>query len=124
VTNRVQSWNIRDGYMAETIKRLLHFHGDNSKAIIWVHNGHAGDARYSNMGTSGFTSVGEILRRQFGLNKVYSAVFGTNKGSVMAGYSWNAPVQKQAVLPAKGGSWENILHELSPENKIVLSKDI
>jgi len=124
VTNRVQSWNIRDGYMAETIKRLLHFHGDNSKAIIWVHNGHAGDAHYSNMGDSGFISVGEILRKQFGPGKVYSTAFGTNKGSVMAGYSWNSPVQKQVVLSAKGGSWENILHELSSENKIVFSKDL
>jgi erythromycin esterase-like protein len=124
VTDRKQSWNIRDSYMAETIKRLLQFHGNNSKAIIWVHNGHAGDAEYSNMGDLGYTSIGEILRKQLGRKKVFSAGFGTNKGSVMAGYSWDTPVKKQVVLPAKGGSWENTLHELSAENKIVLSKDI
>jgi erythromycin esterase len=124
VTDRKQSWNIRDGYMAETIKRLLQFHGSNSKAIIWVHNGHAGDAHYSNMGDLGYTSVGEILRKQFGRNKIFSAAFGTNKGSVMAGYSWDAPLQKQVVLTAKEGSWENMLHVLHAENKIVLSKDI
>jgi erythromycin esterase-like protein len=124
VTDRVQSWNIRDGYMAETIKRLLQFHGNNSKAIIWVHNGHAGDAHYSNMGDVGYTSVSEILRNEFGRNKIFSAAFGTDKGFVMAGYSWDAPVQKQFVLPAKTGSWESMLHELSAENKIVLSKDI
>ena len=124
VTNRAQSWNIRDGYMAETVKRLLQFGGKDSKAIIWVHNGHAGDANYSNMGSAGYASVGEILRKQFGREKVYSAAFGTNKGSVMAGYYWNATPQKQAVLPAKGGSWESTLHQLSPENKIVFSRDI
>lgn len=124
VTDRVQSWNIRDGHMAETIKRLLQFRGSNSKAIIWIHNGHAGDAHYSNMGGSGYTSVGEILRKEFGRDKIFSAAFGTNKGSVMAGYNWNAPVQEQPVLPAKGGSWENLLHELNTENKIVLSKEI
>jgi erythromycin esterase-like protein len=42
----------------------------------------------------------------------------------MAGYTWNTRIQKQIVLPAKGGSWEYRLHELSPENKIILSKDI
>jgi erythromycin esterase-like protein len=124
VTDRVKSWNIRDGYMAETVKKLLRFHGNNSKAIIWVHNGHAGDAHYSNMGTSGFTSVGEILRKEFGRNKIYSTAFGTNHGLVMAGYSWKAPAQQHVVPAAKKGSWENILHELSAENKIVFSKDI
>ena len=28
------------------------------------------------------------------------------------------------VPPATEGSWEQILHQLSPENKIILSKDI
>jgi len=124
VTNRVQSWNLRDSYMAETIKRLLQFRGKNSKALIWLHNGHAGDANYSNMGSAGFTSVGAILRKQFGRAGVYSAAFGTNRGSVLAGYYWNGIPQKQVVLPAKGGSWENTLHQLSPENKIVLSREI
>jgi erythromycin esterase len=123
-TDRKQSWNIRDRYMAETIKRLLQYRGRNSKAIIWVHNGHAGDAQYSNMGDLGYTSVGEILRSEFGHNKIFSAAFGTNKGTVMAGYSWDAPLQKQTVLPAKTGSWENMLHELGAANKLVLSKDI
>ena len=123
VTDRQRSWNIRDGYMAQTIKRLLQLHGKNSKAIIWVHNAHAGDAHYSNMGSYGYTSVGEILRKEFG-RKVFSTGFGTNKGFVMAGYSWNAPVQEQVVLPAKAGSWESVLHELSPENKLILSKEI
>ena len=124
VNNRMQSWNIRDNYMAATIKRLLNLHGKNSKAIIWVHNGHAGDAQYSNMGISGYTSVGEILRKEFGRKKIFSTAFGTNKGSVMAGDSWDAPIRTQTVLPAKAGSWESILHELTPANKIILSRDI
>ena len=43
-TDFVRSWNIRENYMAETIKRLLGFYGAHSKAIIWMHNSHAGDA--------------------------------------------------------------------------------
>ena len=124
VTDRVQSWNIRDRHMAETVKRLLRFHGSNSKAIIWVHNGHAGDAHYSQMAVSGYTSVGEILRKDLGRNKVFSTGFGTDKGSVMAGTYWNGPLQKLTVPPARTGSWENMLHQLNGGNKIILSKDL
>jgi erythromycin esterase len=122
--DKVKSWNIRDGHMAETTRGLLNFYGHNSKAIIWVHNGHAGDAHYSQMAEEGYTSVGEILKKEMGGNKVFSIGFGTNKGSVMAGYSWDAPIQKMTVPPARTGSWENILHELNPDNKIILSGEL
>jgi erythromycin esterase-like protein len=123
VSDHVRSWNIRENYMAETIKRLLVFYGGNSKAIIWVHNGHAGDAHYSQMAEAGNSSVGEILKKEMD-NKVFSIGFGTNKGSVMAGYYWNAPLIKMEVPPARTGSWENILHELSPDDKIILSDEL
>jgi erythromycin esterase len=124
VNDKVQSWNIRDGHMAEVTKRLLNFYGSSSKAIIWVHNGHAGDAHYSQMAGAGYTSTGEILKKEMGNNKVFSIGFGTNKGSVLAGYYWNAPLQKMEVPPARAGSWENILHELNPDNKIILSSGL
>jgi erythromycin esterase-like protein len=110
--------------MAETIKRLFNFYGPHSRAVIWVHNGHAGNGRYSSMSESGYTNMTEILKNEFGHNKIFSVGFGTYKGTVMAGYTWGGNIQKQSVLPAKGGSWEYLLHEINPENKIVLSKDI
>jgi erythromycin esterase-like protein len=124
ISDRVKAINLRDGHMAETIKRLLGFYGPGSKAVIWVHNGHAGDARYSSMGSSGYTSVGEILRNAPGHDKVFSVGFGTYKGAVIAGYSWNMAPQKQIVLPAKAGTWEYLLHKQNAENKIILSKDL
>jgi erythromycin esterase len=124
VSDQVKSWNIRENYMAETINRLLNFYDGNSKAIIWVHNGHAGDAQYSQMADAGNTSVGEILKKEMGNNKVFSVGFGTNKGSVLAGYYWNAPLIKMEVPPARTGSWENILHAISPDDKIILSGEL
>ncbi len=124
INDRVKAINVRDGHMAETIKRLLSFYGPDSKAVFWVHNGHAGDAHYSDMSSSGYTSVAEILRNQLGRNKIFCVGFGTYKGTVMAGYNWNGPVQKQIVLPAKAGTWEDLLHKQNPQNKIILSKDI
>jgi erythromycin esterase-like protein len=124
VSEPVQAWNIRENYMATTIKRLLAFYGSNSKAIIWVHNGHAGDAQFSQMAEAGNTSVGQILKKEMGNNKVFSIGFGTNKGFVLAGYYWNADLIKMEVPPARTGSWENILHELSPDDKIILSREL
>jgi erythromycin esterase-like protein len=124
VTDKVSSWNIRDGHMSESILRLLKIHGNKSKAIVWVHNGHAGDAHYSQMAVAGYTSVAEILRKQLGREKIFSTGFGTDRGEVTAGMKWNAPLQKLKVQPAIKGSWENILHNLGSSNKIVLSKEI
>ncbi len=31
--------------MMETLERLRHFHGLDSKGIVWEHNSHIGDAR-------------------------------------------------------------------------------
>ena len=76
------------------------------------------------MADAGNTSVGEILKKELGKNKVFSIGFGTNKGSVMAGYYWNAPLIKMEVPAARTGSWENILHELSPGDKIILSGEL
>jgi erythromycin esterase len=122
--DHVQALNLRDGHMAATINRLLKFHGPDAKAIIWVHNDHVSDANYSNAGNNGYTSMGEILRNEWGHNKIFSVGFGTYKGFVTAGYSWNASVQRQVVLPAKAGSWEALLHEENNENKLILSKDL
>src|SRR5439155_12559484 len=95
-----------------------------SKAVVWVHNGHAGDANYSSMSSSGYISLAQILRNELGRSKIFCVGFGTYKGTVMAGYSWNGRVQEQTVLPAKGGSWEYMLHKINSHNKIILSKDI
>jgi erythromycin esterase-like protein len=124
IKDHVKAINLRDAHMAQTIERLLNFYGPKSKAVIWVHNGHAGDTRYSSVSSSGYVNLAEILRNTLSRKKIFSVGFGTYKGTVMAGYTWNAPVQKQIVLPAKEGSWEYLLHKSSSQNKIILSKNI
>jgi erythromycin esterase len=124
ITDHVKAINLRDAHMAQTIERLLNFYGPKSKAVIWVHNGHAGDTRYSDVSSSGYVNLAEILRNALSRKKIFSVGFGTYKGTVMAGYAWNGPVQKQIVLPAKEGSWEYLLHKSNSQNKIILSKNI
>jgi erythromycin esterase len=49
VRGGASSWNVRDRHMAETLRRLLDRHGPSAKAIVWEHNTHVGDARYTDM---------------------------------------------------------------------------
>ena len=123
VKDKQGSWDIRANYMAATVQRLRNFYGPNAKAVIWVHNSHAGNAQYSQMADAD-KSLGELLIEQLGDDNVFSIGFGTNSGTVLAGYYWNAPLQEIPVPPASKGSWENILHELGPGNKIIISKEL
>ncbi|RNI29194.1 erythromycin esterase family protein [Rufibacter latericius] len=124
VSSNTESWNIRDNHMAQTLKRLLDFHGPDSKAIVWEHNTHVGDARYTDMAASGEVNVGQLVRKEYGEENVFIVGFGSHRGSVIAASSWGAPMKSINVPPATQGSWEQILHQLSPTDKIILSKDI
>ncbi|NUP05308.1 MAG: erythromycin esterase family protein [Polyangiaceae bacterium] len=50
VRGGASSWNVRDEHMADTLDRLVEFYGPASKAIVWAHNTHVGDARYTDNG--------------------------------------------------------------------------
>jgi erythromycin esterase len=118
------SWNVRDRHMMETLTRLLALHGPDSKAIVWEHNTHVGDARYTDMARSGMVNVGQLAREQFGSENVYIVGFGSYKGSVIAADEWGAPMEKMEVPTAPPGTWEHLLHEVSANNKLIFSKDL
>ncbi|MGB5359156.1 MAG: erythromycin esterase family protein, partial [Eudoraea sp.] len=87
------SWNLRDHHMMDTLKRLLHFHGPNSKAIIWEHNTHVGDARATDMALDGSVNVGQLVRQQIPGHNPKIVGFGSYKGTVVAGAEWGAPMR-------------------------------
>ncbi len=124
VSSNTASWNIRDQHMMQTLKRLLDFHGPDSKAIIWQHNTHVGDARYTDMAASGEVNVGQLVRKEYGEENVFIVGFGSYEGTVIAAQKWGAPMKSMKVPRATEGSWEYVLHQLSPTDKIILSKDI
>jgi erythromycin esterase len=118
------SWNVRDSHMMETLDRLLEYHGPDSKAIVWEHNTHIGDASYTDMANDNMFNIGQLAREKYGREQVKLVGFGTYQGSVIASKAWGAPMQKMDVPPAQEGSWEHMLHEISTDDKIVLSKDL
>jgi erythromycin esterase len=53
------TWNIRDTHMMDTLIRLMEFHGkDTAKSIVWAHNTHVGDARYTDMVDAKMVNIG------------------------------------------------------------------
>ena len=117
------SWNVRDRHMADTLERLLKFHGENSKVIVWEHNTHVGDARATDMAGEGMFNIGELARMQHHEKGVVLVGFGSYKGTVMAGKSWSAKMQTMQMPEARKGSWEYLLHSAGKENKLLLMDD-
>jgi erythromycin esterase len=104
------SWNIRDRHMAETLDRLTRHHGPDAKAIVWEHNTHVGDARYTDMAAEGMVNVGQLVREAHGGEGVVVAGFGSHRGSVIAAKAWEAPMEVVRVPPGRPDSWEDVLH--------------
>ncbi|MEV6305212.1 erythromycin esterase family protein [Actinoplanes sp. NPDC051861] len=109
------AWNIRDRHMDQTLARLLDRYGPGSKAVVWAHNTHVGDARATDMTDYGEITLGQLARERFGDDEVLLVGFATYRGSVVAGPSWGAPMEVMAVPPARGGSLEEILRFTAPE---------
>ncbi len=114
------SWNLRDIHMVETLNRLLQFYGPEAKCIVWEHNTHIGDARYTDMQKAGMTNVGQLVREQHLEKDVVLVGFGSYEGTVVAGEEWGAPMEIMPVPKARKGSIEEILHHESAENKLLI----
>jgi erythromycin esterase len=104
------SWNVRDTHMVETLERLMAHHGPNAKAIVWEHNTHVGDARFTDMARAGMFNVGQLVRQQHDADDVVIVGFGTHRGTVVAGDEWGAPMRRMRVPPAREGSFEDVVH--------------
>jgi erythromycin esterase-like protein len=114
------SWNVRDRHMGDTLNRLLAHYGPNSRAVVWEHNTHIGDARYTDMANDGMVNLGQLARDRYGDKSAVLVGFGTHRGSVIAGEEWGAPWQEMRVPEARPESWEDVMHRASPEDKLMI----
>lgn len=108
------SWNLRDSHMFETLKTLLDSYGPESKAVIWAHNSHVGDASATEMSIRGEHNLGQLCRRAFG-NRAFLIGFGTDRGTVAAASDWDGPMQVMSVRPAVAKSYERQFHTATEE---------
>ncbi len=106
-----ESWNLRDTHMFETLTQILEQRGAQSKAVVWAHNSHIGDARHTEMGAlRGELNIGQLAREHFGDDAALIG-FGTDHGTVMAATEWDGEAQVKTVRPALPQSWEAALHD-------------
>jgi erythromycin esterase-like protein len=105
------SWNLRDTHMFETLCQLLDAKGPDSKAIVWAHNSHIGDARATGMGRErGELNIGQLVRQRFG-REASLIGFGTHAGTVAAADDWDAPMRVMEVRPSREDSHERLCHD-------------
>jgi erythromycin esterase-like protein len=110
---RVESWNLRDRHMAETLHALvthLDSQGQRAKVAVWEHNSHLGDARATYMSDYGKLNVGQLVRERYGPEAVLIG-FTTNEGTVTAASDWGGPAERKRVRPALENSYEALFHE-------------
>lgn len=105
------SWTLRDTHMFDTLDRLFQFKPPNSKAIIWAHNSHVGDARYTSMGERRKEiNIGQLCRERYGRDNVAIIGCGTHTGTVAAAHEWDEDMEVVDVNPSRPDSWEYIAH--------------
>jgi erythromycin esterase-like protein/predicted phosphoribosyltransferase len=109
----VESWNLRDRHMAETLEQLsahLERTSGRAKVAVWEHNSHLGDNRATELGQAGQLNVGQLVRERHGSDALLVG-FTTFTGTVTAASDWGGPAERKNVLPALPGSWEELFHE-------------
>ncbi len=108
-TPSVNSWNVRDQYMADVVDavlaRLEQPAGTPGKVVVWAHNTHVGDARATDRGTrSGYLSVGQLVRERYAGETVVVG-FTTRLGTVRAAPSWG---EADRVYNLRRPAWESV----------------
>jgi erythromycin esterase-like protein len=105
----VNTWNLRDAHMVNTLfalRRHLRAGGRQGRIVVWAHNSHLGDARATQMGERGEWNVGQLLRERAGAAQVLSVGFTTYTGHVTAARDWDGPAERRWVRPAHKDSHE------------------
>src|SRR5947209_14307524 len=120
VRGGAESWNVRDRHMVQALERLMLHHGPEAKGIVWEHNTHIGDARFTDMADEGEVNIGQLVRERHGDEGVILVGFGGHRGHVIAGREWDAPMERLTVPPGRTGSWEDVLHQAGAANHLLL----
>src|SRR3984957_17297038 len=118
----VDSWNLRDQHMFDTLERLVDFHGSGSKGIAWGHNSHVGDAAFTEMGARGEFNVGQLCRTRFA-DSAFIVGFGTDHGTVAASSEWDGSMEFKKIVPSHEASYERLCHDSRVEGFMLHLRD-
>jgi erythromycin esterase-like protein len=106
----VESWNLRDRHMFDTLLQVMGRRGSDAKAVVWAHNSHIGNARATAMGDAGEWNVGQLCREWFADQAVLIG-FGSHTGEVAAASDWGGEMHVKPIRPSREDSWERVFHD-------------
>jgi erythromycin esterase-like protein len=110
---RVNSWNLRDAHMRDTLFALADYRlqrGGSGRVVVWAHNSHLGDARATEMHRRGEWNLGQLVR-EAAPGQSLAIGFTTYTGSVAAASEWDGDVELKRIRPALPGSYERLFHD-------------
>jgi len=116
------SWNHRDRHMFDTLRLLLAWNGEASRAVVWAHNSHVGNDAATEMGVQGQETIGGLTRRWLE-DGAFLIGFGTDRGTVAAASDWGGPLEIKMLRPSRSGSYESICHESGVPGFILQLRD-
>ena len=123
---RLNTWNLRDRHMADTldalVKHLDRTRGEPTKVVVWAHNSHLGDARATEMGRNGELNLGQLLRERHG-DQTRLIGQTTYSGTVTAADDWDEPARRMRVRPGMVGSYEMLFHLVGAPNFLLTLRD-
>jgi erythromycin esterase-like protein len=106
-----ESWNLRDTHMFETLNMILDAKGPESKAVVWAHNSHIGNAAFTDMGQHREElNIGQLTKEKF-KSEARLIGFGTHTGTVAAANDWDEPMKIKRVRPSLPESYERMAHD-------------
>jgi erythromycin esterase-like protein len=113
------SWNIRARHMADTLESVSFFlrepatglaGGVPARVVVWSHNDHVGDARFTALARGARVSAGQLMRqRQPGA--VALVGFTTYRGTLLAAHAGGGGGSVRELLPAVAGSHGDLFHD-------------
>lgn len=109
----VNTWNLRDEHMTETMELLsehLQRRGGNGRIVVWAHNSHVGDARATQKSSPDEINIGQLARERYP-GEVLLLGYTTYDGTVSAASDWGAPVELMRVRPGRDDSFEGLFHD-------------
>lgn len=116
------SWNLREQHMADTLIQVLERMGKTGRIVVWAHNSHVGDARESDQGTAGESSLGQLMRERYGKDVVLVGL-STYRGQVRAAARWGGKDRVWRLRPALRRSWHERLHRLGQPRLMLIFRD-
>ena len=109
---RVNTWNLRDAHMRDTLLALAEYRarrGGSGRIVVWAHNSHLGDARATESHWRGEWNLGQLMRQETG-GKTLLVGFTTYTGYVSAASEWDGEAERKWVRPALRDSYEHLFH--------------